>query len=47
LNADVEEVDFEGSKVMLRGGETIKADVIVGADGENAIPQSFNMGLQE
>jgi salicylate hydroxylase len=46
LNAYVEDIDFEGGKIMLQGGEVIVADVIVGADGENTI-QYFNMSLYD
>jgi salicylate hydroxylase len=34
LNADVAKLDFEQTSVVLADGEVIKAEVIVGADGE-------------
>lgn len=34
LNNNVESIDFEGTKVILSGGESLSGDVIVGADGK-------------
>jgi len=34
LGAEVKDVDFEQTKVVLVDGEIVSGDVIVGADGE-------------
>lgn len=35
LGAEVEGIDFDTTSARLKGGELVKADVIVGADGKH------------
>ncbi|KAF2212642.1 hypothetical protein CERZMDRAFT_111727 [Cercospora zeae-maydis SCOH1-5] len=46
LEARVEDVDFENAKIMLKGGEILQADLLVGADGLWSICRQKFLAMQ-
>lgn len=44
LGATVEDIDFHTASVTLKGGEIVKGDVVIGADGQNSACKEILLG---